>query len=197
MTDAPRSVAICVVLIVVCFASVVLADDFKTINGHEYKDATVTRVEPDGIVLSTKSGISKVYFVELPKEVQQRFHYDAAQAAQFTMETQTAISQRNTAIVAEQQAAEAEQRRKAEIQRQQQAEQQHQEAAAQQQAQQHQIEIPWALRAVQATQAVQSIEAAKFLDQQRDAEIRFLSNRVNDMQNQINARPYPLDQRSW
>jgi hypothetical protein len=53
--------------------SLVIADDFKTINGKKYKDATVSRVEPDGIVLKTKSGISKVYFAELPKEVQERF----------------------------------------------------------------------------------------------------------------------------
>jgi hypothetical protein len=59
-----------------------LADDFKTIDGKEYKDATVSRVEPDGIVLRTKFGISKVYFVELPKEVQERFHYDPGKAAQ-------------------------------------------------------------------------------------------------------------------
>ena len=61
-------------------ASIVLADDFKTINGKEYKDVTVSRVEPDGIVLKTKTGISKVYFIELPKEIQERFHYDAAKA---------------------------------------------------------------------------------------------------------------------
>jgi hypothetical protein len=59
-------------------ASFVLADDFKTINGKEYKNAKVSRVEPDGVVLITKSGISKVYFTELPKEVRERFHYDAA-----------------------------------------------------------------------------------------------------------------------
>src|SRR5439155_15858380 len=44
----------------------------------EYKNATVSRVEPDGIVIRTKSGISKVYFTELPKETQERFGYDAA-----------------------------------------------------------------------------------------------------------------------
>jgi hypothetical protein len=55
--------------------SLALADDFKTINGKEYKNATVSRVEPDGIIVKTKSGISKVYFTELPKEVQERFHY--------------------------------------------------------------------------------------------------------------------------
>ena len=61
------------VILIVCFASIALSDDFKTINGREYKDATVSRVESDGIVLKTKSGISKVYFTELPKEVQERF----------------------------------------------------------------------------------------------------------------------------
>lgn len=52
------------------------AEDFKTQNGKEYKNALVSRVEPDGIVIVTKSGISKIYFIELPKEVQKRFGYD-------------------------------------------------------------------------------------------------------------------------
>src|ERR1700758_1386109 len=56
-------------------ASIALADDFKTIAGKEYKNVTVSRVEADGIVIRGKSGISKVYFVELPKDVQERFHY--------------------------------------------------------------------------------------------------------------------------
>jgi hypothetical protein len=50
-----------------------LAEDFKTINGKEYKNAEVSRVEADGIVIRTKTGISKVYFVELPKDIQERF----------------------------------------------------------------------------------------------------------------------------
>ena len=62
-------------------ASLALAEDFKTINGKEYKNAEVSRVEPDGIVLRTKSGISKLYFTELPKEVQERFHYNPAYVA--------------------------------------------------------------------------------------------------------------------
>ena len=53
--------------------SLALAEDFKAINGKEYKDATITRVEGDGIVLRTKTGISKVYFVELPQDVQKKF----------------------------------------------------------------------------------------------------------------------------
>jgi hypothetical protein len=58
------------------FASIAVADDFKTINGKEYKDATISHVEADGIVIRTKTGISKIYFVELPKDVQERFHRD-------------------------------------------------------------------------------------------------------------------------
>jgi len=77
--------------LIVCFASVAFADDFKTIKGKEYKDVTVSRVEPDGIVLKGKSGISKVYFVELPKDVQERFHYNAANAAAYS--AQQAASQ--------------------------------------------------------------------------------------------------------
>ncbi len=61
-------------------ASITLADDFKTIDGKEYKNVKVKRVEPDGIVLTSKSGISKVYFTELPKEIQERFHYDPGKA---------------------------------------------------------------------------------------------------------------------
>jgi hypothetical protein len=63
-----------------------LADDFKTSDGKQYKNVTVSRAEPDGIVLITSSGISKVYFTELPKEVQERFHYDQAKAAAYSSE---------------------------------------------------------------------------------------------------------------
>ena len=58
--------------------SLALAEDLRTGSGKVYKDVTVSRVEADGIVLRTKTGISKVYFVELPKDVQERFHYGSA-----------------------------------------------------------------------------------------------------------------------
>jgi thiol-disulfide isomerase/thioredoxin len=82
-------------MLVACVASVALADDFKAINGKEYKNVTVSRVEPDGIVLRTRSGISKVYFVELPKEVQERFHYNVAIASAYS--AQQTVNQARTA----------------------------------------------------------------------------------------------------
>jgi hypothetical protein len=78
-------------MLVTLSASMALAEDFKTINGKEYKDATVSRVEADGIVLRTKSGISKVYFVELPKDVQEKFHYGPAQHSVTVRRHRTAL----------------------------------------------------------------------------------------------------------
>ena len=67
-----------IVILATLFVSLALAEDFKTVSGKIYKDATISHVEADGIVLRTKTGISKVYFVELPKDVQERFHYGSA-----------------------------------------------------------------------------------------------------------------------
>ena len=72
-----------VTLLTMCIASIAMAQDFKTVNGKEYKNAAITRIEPDGVVFKHKSGVSKVYFADLPKEVQERFHYDSSKAAQF------------------------------------------------------------------------------------------------------------------
>jgi hypothetical protein len=65
-------------ILTVLSATLALAEDFQTINGKVFKDATITRVEADGIMLRTKTGISKIYFVELPKDVQERFHHGSA-----------------------------------------------------------------------------------------------------------------------
>jgi hypothetical protein len=121
-------------------ASLALADDFKTIDGKEYKNDTVSRVEPDGIVLKSNSGVSKVYFTELPKGVQERFHYDAQQAAQYTAQTieENKISRQQETEEAQKRAEQAaqlamrRQQQQAEIERQQQQAkiQQRQEAEA-------------------------------------------------------------------
>ena len=65
------------IVFVVCLASVSLADDFETTNGKEYRNVTVSRQEPDGIfITNAKAGVMvKLYFAELPKEVQERFGY--------------------------------------------------------------------------------------------------------------------------
>lgn len=72
--------------LILSFTSAVFSEDFKSVNGKEYKDASITRVDPDGIVVKTKSGIAKVYFAELPKDVQERFHYDQQKASAYSAE---------------------------------------------------------------------------------------------------------------
>jgi hypothetical protein len=37
--------------------------------------------QTDGIIVKTKTGISKLYFTELPEDVRNRFHYDPEKAA--------------------------------------------------------------------------------------------------------------------
>jgi hypothetical protein len=79
------------VILTALSASLALGDDFKTIRGKEYKDATVSRIEPDGIMLRTKSGIVKLYFIELPKEVQERFRSDPVKTSAAASPYQTPL----------------------------------------------------------------------------------------------------------
>jgi hypothetical protein len=83
------------VVLIVSFASIALAEDFRTVNGKEYKNATVSRVEPNGIVVRFSGGIVKIPFTELSKEVQERFHYDSQKAAAAYAEQMAAAQQRN------------------------------------------------------------------------------------------------------
>lgn len=70
-------------ILVILFPSVTFADDFKTANGKEYKNCTVTRVEPDGIVIKFSGGIVKIPFTDLSQDLQQKYHYDPAAAASY------------------------------------------------------------------------------------------------------------------
>jgi hypothetical protein len=81
------------ILFVLCFVSAAFSNDFKTVTGREYKNATVSRVEPDGIVLTNNAGISKLYFTELPKEVQERFGYDPQRAADYSAQQSAGLDQ--------------------------------------------------------------------------------------------------------
>src|SRR5215831_14251651 len=97
-------------ILLLSFAAAALSEDFHTINGKEYKDATVTRVEPDGVVVKTNSGVTKIYFTELPKDVQDHFHYDSGKAASYSAEqaaNYTAYQKQQEEAQRQQQAAEA------------------------------------------------------------------------------------------
>src|SRR6516225_12212631 len=79
-------------------ASLALGDDFKTVNGKEYKNATVTRVESDGITVKFSRGLVKVPFSELSKELQNKYLYDPEKAAAARAAEAAAIQQTNQQI---------------------------------------------------------------------------------------------------
>ncbi|XHR27522.1 MAG: hypothetical protein ACFUZC_16450 [Chthoniobacteraceae bacterium] len=60
-----------------------LADDLTTTDGRDYKNVTISRADPDGLVLVTDAGIEKVPFTALPAEIQQKYGYDPQKAAAF------------------------------------------------------------------------------------------------------------------
>ena len=96
-----RRVKYCGTLILaVLFASLALSEDFKTTKGKVYKDATVSRIEADGIELKTKTGISKVYFTELPQDVQERFHWAKPEVPRAPFYSRWAAAAEDPAVLA-------------------------------------------------------------------------------------------------
>ena len=88
------------IILAVLFASLALSEDFKTTNGKVYKDATVNRIEWDGIVLRTEKGVFKVYFAELPQEVQERFHWAKPAAPREPFYSRWAAAAEDPAVLA-------------------------------------------------------------------------------------------------
>ena len=82
--------------LILCLSSVTLAHDFKTIDGKEYKNVTVTNEEPDGITVTNKKAglIAKLPFAKLPKDVQERFHYDPVKAEEYSSQQNQELEQR-------------------------------------------------------------------------------------------------------
>lgn len=76
------------VALLIAAISGVDAEDIETLDHHLYKNAKVTRVEPDGITVSHDTGISKIYYNELSESVRSRFHFDPEAARAFSEATQ-------------------------------------------------------------------------------------------------------------
>ena len=99
--------------------------NFQTINGKQYKNASVIHVEPDGITIKFSGGISKIPCEEITKADQQRFNccdpqkavaYAAEQAASI-QRTNQEIQESNKRAEVEKQKVEAEKRKALEVSR--------------------------------------------------------------------------------
>ena len=62
----------------VCFAL-----DITTRKGVTYKQATVAKVEPDGIRITHAEGAAKIPFEDLPDVLQRQYNYDPAKVAAY------------------------------------------------------------------------------------------------------------------
>lgn len=104
--------------------SIVSADDFKTVDGKEYKNVTLSRVEPDGLVVFASYGIIKIPFTDLSPEIQKKYGYDAKAATDFQQRQYEADVARAREI------SEAKQKRQHELEEWSKSRQSHQEMPA-------------------------------------------------------------------
>jgi hypothetical protein len=57
------------------------AGDLTTLDHVTYQDVRVTRVDADGIIALYSGGGGKIFFTNLPPEIQQKYGYDPVKAA--------------------------------------------------------------------------------------------------------------------
>jgi len=65
-----------------------VADDMTLPNGKTYTNYKVSRVEPDGITLTHSSGITKLFFWELPPDIQKQYNYNPEKARTYNKQAQ-------------------------------------------------------------------------------------------------------------
>lgn len=73
------------------------AEDLALPNGKVYTGYRITRAEPDGLTIMHSAGITKVFFWELPKELQERYRYNPETARDYrqaSQQQQSSILQR-------------------------------------------------------------------------------------------------------
>jgi len=94
-----------IALLLMSIAGVAVCEDIKTLDHKVYKNATITRTEPDGIVIQYSAGIVKIPFTDLPEEFSKRYDYDPEEAKTFKAD----IEQKQAQIYLETQAEKARQ----------------------------------------------------------------------------------------
>jgi hypothetical protein len=80
-----RFLRVALLPLLACF---VRAEDIETLKHEVYKNATITRTEPDGLVITYSAGIVKIPFAELSEDYKRRFGYNAEAAESFTKATE-------------------------------------------------------------------------------------------------------------
>jgi len=66
--------------LLITFAPISHAEDWKTIDGKCYQNVTVLHCEPDAVTILDKNGGALIPLELLPDDLQKRFHYDPEKA---------------------------------------------------------------------------------------------------------------------
>lgn len=74
--------------IILLFCGTIHADEFTTLDGEKYTNATIKRVEPDGLVISYAEGITKLKFRNLSADLKIKYGYDPQKEASYRIQTQ-------------------------------------------------------------------------------------------------------------
>lgn len=70
-------------LLLLLLISSAIAEDIKTNDGKEYKDVTILGADPDALRIMYPSGVTRITFENLPKEIQKKYNYDPIKAKEF------------------------------------------------------------------------------------------------------------------
>ena len=81
----------------------VTGEDITTTTGTKYSNVTINRADPDGLVVMTESGVTKIPFSILSKELQAKYGYDPLKAAKYQEAVQAVVAQRQAEVKALQQ----------------------------------------------------------------------------------------------
>jgi len=71
-----------------------LGMEIVTTTGKKYENVTISRIEPDGLMVMTDAGVEKVPFVDLSPEMQKMYGYNPVAAADFIAARAVAQQQR-------------------------------------------------------------------------------------------------------
>jgi len=79
-----RLLLICCLLL--SLTALLCAAEFTTLDGEHYTDATIKRVDPDGLLVTYPDGVVKIKFKNLPKEFGEKYGYDPTREDSFLVE---------------------------------------------------------------------------------------------------------------
>lgn len=84
-----------ILVLLVSSVSVLYAEDFVTVDGKVYKNATVAQHNPAGIVIENQDGVFQILFKDLPEATRKKYNYDPKKADEFQKMRQKNVSEWN------------------------------------------------------------------------------------------------------